>query len=919
MATTSGGRAERPTLSGDALAAVEHRGSHLQIIAAAGSGKTEVVSQRVAALLAEGVEARGIVAFTFTEKAAAELKERIAQRVEQSLGQTGLDRLTGLFVGTIHAYCFRLLQQYVPRYETYDVMDQNQLTAFLSREATRLSLKQFDPQGRNRLFASVEVFARSVDIVENELIPVAALPDPFSSAVIAYYDTLERYRLLTYGLQIVKAVEELSRPEIADRVHADLRHLIVDEYQDVNPSQERLISLLSSGGVELCVVGDDDQAVYQWRGSDVANIVGFQQRYPAAMAFSITTNRRSRQQIIEVANVFAQKIPNRLAKTMQSARTGDTPQVVVWSADDEVGEAGWIAKMIDELHDAGVAYADIGVLVRTRASYRALLDAFSTFDIPVQPGGRTGLFEQPEARLLGQTYAWLVDFDWRDSAWGQGAVPKRDHLVDEYAMSFGLDGYGRKELGRLLDAWRKVVPNEQRSSDLVGDYYELLDVLGVRDLDLDDPIGQNTVGTLARFSNLLTDYESVRRRARPDGNAPGEQVGGQDRGEWYYRFLAIHLVNYANGAYEAFDGEPEVDVDAVAVSTIHGAKGLEWPVVFVPSMTASRFPGRKVGSLPDVLVPPSLFNISRYAGSDADERRLFYVAITRARDFLSISRHERIKNRVKASPYFLELSRLEVDPNQVVPPSIEPRRATDENALQLTYSELASYLDCAAAYRLRNRFGFQPRLAPELGYGKAVHHVLRVVAEETRSTNQVPDSERLARILDDSFFLPTANKAAHNEMKKAARRLVGSYIEGPQRDDLFRVWETERPFELRLPGVTVSGRADVILDKEGGVETAMAIIDYKTSTDTAQKSHDLQLQVYANAGRREGLDVRAAYVHDLAAGVPLAVAVDTSAISAAEATVLEAAGRLRARDFSPSPEKSRCRRCEVRTICKAKK
>jgi DNA helicase-2/ATP-dependent DNA helicase PcrA len=910
-----------PQLAGDALAAVNHRGSHLQIIAAAGSGKTEVVSQRVASLLAEGVEARGIVAFTFTEKAAAELKERIARRVEQRMGQDGLDRLTGLFVGTIHAYCFRLLQQYVPRYETYDVMDQNQLTAFLSREANRLELKQFDPAGRNRLFTSIEVFARSVDVVENELIPVKWLPDPFRSAVAAYYETLERYRLLTYGLQIVKAVEELAKPAIAERIHADLRHLIVDEYQDVNPSQERLISMLCSGGAELCVVGDDDQAVYQWRGSDVANIVEFRTRYPTATPYSITTNRRSRPQIIEVANSFAQSIPNRLAKVMDADRSGDGPQVVLWTAEDEVTEAGWIAQMIDSLHDEKVAYADIGVLVRTRAAYRALLDSFATFGIPVQPGGRTGLFEQAEAKLLGHTYCWLVDFEWRDASWDKGAVPRKEDLVVEYSKLFGLDAYGRKDLGRLLDQWKAAVPKEQRSSDLVGDYYELLDVLGVRNIDLDDPIGQNIVGTLARFSNLLTDYETVRRRARPDGDAPGEQVGGQDRGEWYYKFLAIHLVNYANGAYEAFDGEPEVNVDAVAVTTVHGAKGLEWPVAFVPSMTAGRFPGRKVGSPPTVLVPDSLFHIDRYAGSDADERRLFYVAITRARDFLSVSRHERItRNRVKPSPYFSELDSLEVAPNSVcLPDLIEPRRGGDEAALELTYSELASYLDCAAAFRLRNRFGFQPRLAPELGYGKAVHHVLRTVAETTRSSGAVPDSGALARILDESFFLPTANKVAHRQMKEAAPRLVSGYIEGPQRDDLFRVWETERPFELRLAGVTVSGRADVILDKEGGVGKAMAIIDYKTSTDSALRTHDLQLQVYANAGRREGLDVRAAYVHDLSDARSIPVEVSATQLSEAEHTVLEAAGRLRERDFSPNPDKQRCRRCEVRTICRAAK
>src|SRR5438045_2000052 len=131
-----------PQLEGDALAAVEHRGSHLQIIASAGSGKTEVVSQRVADLIAEGVPAGAVVAFTFTERAAGELKTRIADRVEGRLGRRALDRLNGLFVGTIHAYCFRLQQQHVPRYETFDVLDHNQLTAFLARDGNRLEVRQ---------------------------------------------------------------------------------------------------------------------------------------------------------------------------------------------------------------------------------------------------------------------------------------------------------------------------------------------------------------------------------------------------------------------------------------------------------------------------------------------------------------------------------------------------------------------------------------------------------------------------------------------------------------------------------------------------------------------------------------------------------------------------------------------------------
>ena len=292
-----------------------------------------MVSQRVVDLLAEGLPAESIVAFTFTERAAEELKNRIAHRVEDRLGTAALDRLSGLFVGTIHAFCFRLLQQRVPRYETYDVLDDNQLTAFLSREANRLGMRQLDPS--NRLFASIAAFLKSVDVVENELLDPAAMPDPFGSVLRAYYETLDHYRLLTYGQQVVRAVRELERPELAAEIHARLRHLIVDEYQDVNPAQERLIELLTGPQVELCVVGDDQQAIYQWRGSDVSNIVTFPDRYPSVATFEITTNRRSRPQIIEVANQFARTIPERIEKTMAPHRppgVGPEPEVVVWSA-----------------------------------------------------------------------------------------------------------------------------------------------------------------------------------------------------------------------------------------------------------------------------------------------------------------------------------------------------------------------------------------------------------------------------------------------------------------------------------------------------------------------------------------------------------------------------------------------------------
>jgi len=190
---------------------------------------------------------------------------------------------------------------------------------------------------------------------------------------------------------------------------------------------------------------------------------------------------------------------------------------------------------------------------------------------------------------------------------------------------------------------------------------------------------------------------------------------------------------------------------------------------------------------------------------------------------------------------------------------------------------------------------------------------MRSVAEATKASGRVPSPAQIDEILDARFFLPHASKPEHRQMKDSARRLVTTYTEKHE-EDLYRIWEVERPFELRLDDVVVTGRADVILDQEGGVPTALAIVDYKVATERGTHDYDLQLRVYSDAGRREGLDVRAAYVHDLRAATRNAVAVGSEAIARAEAVVIKAAARIRERDYRPRPS-LKCRRCEVRTIC----
>ncbi|MGX1591386.1 ATP-dependent helicase [Glutamicibacter sp. NPDC055491] len=906
-----------PQLEGDAAKAVAHRGSHIQIIAAAGSGKTEVVSQRVASLLADGEAPESIVAFTFTEKAASELKERIRERVTARMGSAATDQLGRLFVGTIHAYCFRMLQTHVPKYETYTPLDTNQLTNFVYKESRIIGITDLAPT--DGTFKGISAFQRGIDVIENELINIDTLPTgSLKTAVKAYYETLDHHQFMSFGTQIVRAVEALDDPSVLEAVTTPLRHLIVDEYQDVNPAQERLVELLAKphGTADLVVVGDDDQAIYQWRGSSVNNIVTFADRYRGVSQFRLLTNRRSRPGIVEVANLFAQSIPGRIDKQMLPFRAGDGPSVA-FSRDpgNEHDSADDIARQILDLHAKGLPYRDIAILVRGRSAYPSLMQALEKAKIPVQAGGRSGLFTQVEPLVFGATYAWIGDIAWKEAQYAPRQQVTLEQLLDNYTAAFNLPHAMRQKLSAHLESWKDKALDSKFNESLVRDFYQLNELLGVQHWDVSDDLVRNRLGTIARFTKVLADYEGVSWRSRKDRDAPGEQVGGRSGGEWFYKNLAILLSNYAVSNYDDFSGEEGHLDEGVALGTVHGAKGLEWPVVFLPSLVKTRFPSIMSGRAqewPEDLL--DRFDRHRYEGTDADERRLFYVAITRARDAVLLSSYSQLnggKNRA-ASPYYDEVVKYYTKAGS---PTSATSKASSANAdLAITYSELAAFETCPRSYLLKNELGFMPAIQQELGYGNAVHHTMRVLAERTQATGSVPTAKQINQLLESEFFLPYANKAGHKEMREKARKLVHRYV-NENSTDLLNTWATERPFELHLDGAVIAGRADVIYDYQDGQVGRLAIVDYKTST--GGQIDPLQLQIYTEAGRREGLEVGAAFIHDLGAEQRYDVAIDKNAIGKAETQIIATIDSLRRREFEPKPDRSKCRACDVRRICSA--
>jgi DNA helicase-2/ATP-dependent DNA helicase PcrA len=902
---------------------VAHRGSDLQIIACAGAGKTEALSRRVASLIAEGVAPESIIAFTFTEKAGAELKERIYRRVEEYSGSDVLDTLGPMFVGTIHGWCFHALQERVPKYGDYEVIDEHRHAAFLSREAQNLGLKEL---AGNKHWDGVSEWTRIVDTVGNELLDAPALERAgLLDRYGRYIDLLDRFRFLTFSRVITEAISILEDQSLGPGMRGNLRYVIVDEYQDINPAQERLITLLAGTDAELCVVGDDDQAIYQWRGSDVANIVSFTRRRQKVKAIELLENRRSGASIVTTASEFAQSIQGRLPKRMSAVRATGEPGLVCRQAETDLDEALAIASTVARLHKQGFRYRDIAVLFRSvKTAAEPLIHAFRDQGIPFSAGGRTGLFASPEIGAIGEVFAYLCEFQWRDG--GYSPMRAADPAAAAATLSRALvSAPPVTEIEGFIVDWKSFYKRlNTKPIDLVSDYYRFLDFLTVpQSLDPDEPASSALLGSFARFSTLLADYEHIARRGRfHDKNGTNVYRAGNDRGKSFWFGLGNFLLHYAFGSYEDFEGEDSFGSDAVQVLTIHQAKGLEWPIVFLPSLVAGRFPSTRSANMaawPFAVEDFSQATRDRYAGSDADERRLFYTAMTRARDVLYCSCFKRKNRSFKASPYLLEVAGSSgLPPLTDWPlPAVTSARSTGENTpVEISFSDAATWDECGYRYRLSELFGFQRRLAEELGYGKAVHHALRLVAENARCCGKIPSREEAVAVAQASFYAPFADAPSRERMLASVALLVGNYTE-QYADDLQRIWATERPFELHTKDGLLTGRADVILDEEGGTPGRLAIVDYKVAkNDQLADRYERQLRVYTHAGRREGWDVRGAYLHALHNGTREPVDTSEALIAAEVAWASQTLAAIRRKEFTQKPEASRCTACDFVTVCR---
>jgi len=893
----------------------------IRIAACAGSGKTETLTRRILRLLLTGIEPATIVAFTFTERAAQAMKSRLHTRIAQWEGPHATRKLGPMFVGTIHSFCLRILQDHAG-YGNYDVQDEHREAAFANEHCWSLGLREAASEilGHPIAYAAaVSIFLRSMSTVYDNLIDRAALErfsPRFARLLEQYENLMTNHLLLNFGQLISCAVQVLEQDEfVRNLIAGSIRHLLVDEYQDLNPSQERLIELLVSKGAHLFVVGDKNQCIYQWRGSDVRCFERFQVTFPSAEPIALRENWRSVPGIIRVANDFSRFLTSDPAERMIPCKE-ECGESVWWvEQDTPSAEADWVADKILELNEAGFRFSDIAILVRSVSTSGApFIQKFEERKIPFMVAGRTGLFRRREAQALGCIFAWLAEEPWVENLYTGARLSPTEHLL-KIALEYYW-GCKKEDFLRIrsdLEQLKNVI-KRGRLRNITELYRQIMRILGFLELDAANPNDGALMAIMGRFNELLTDYESMVRRQ--DASQMTDVVT-----DWrqFLKGFTWFVNSYASSAYEEEAAEDMREVDAVCLTTVHQAKGLEWPIVFIPSLVFRRFPASKTGQTGEWLLHKAMFDIERYTTTMEDERRLFYVALTRAKNGLYLSwfrRYDRILADLSA---FVATTLPEGYRPKASSVSIpEVPKVTPEDEIEVsTYSpsEIICYRRCPYNYLLRQVWGFQPGLARELGYGKAVHHIMRLIGQESQSGKEINAAVTKAMI-EDHFYLPYAPTSMVAVMKESAINKLTRFVED-NLGDIVRIQQVEVRLEFPVGSALVYGIVDVILRHE---QETMEARDYKTTRadEYSDDEADFQIRLYSAGLQQMGYPIALASVANLEEGTIRKVDVSKETITSVLDEAQEYIIGIKSKNYIAKPSHY-CGQCDYRDICRYRK
>jgi len=945
--------------------AVEHGDGPLLVVAGAGTGKTTVIARRIAHLVTSGrARPSEILALTFNDKAAAEMQERVDLLVPYGHSDVR--------VATFHAFGEEVISGHgleIGIAPGSSVLDKTAQALFLAERIDRLPLRRYAPLSdpTRYLHALAEYFSRAKDepwrpeALRARAEVGRADPDPavrdqaerdreLAEAYDAYNRMLWEAGFLDFGdlLALTHRLFEES-PAVLRRFQERFRYVLVDEFQDTNPVQFKIVRRLVERHRNLVVVGDDDQSIYRFRGAHLKNILQFRQHYPDTREIVLRNNYRSTREILTVARRLILMNRERLevrygiSKELTAHSRGAAPQCREFGTAGE--EAAWVADQIERgAADGARSWRDYAILVRTNEHAEPFLRALDERGISYWFSGSRGLFQRPEVKQLIALLQSLYQDSRPEHLYllaSEGyAVPDEDlgrliHLLKQtpgtlrglfgLAARGGVEGVSEEGARRIEALLRDLDELEtyakgRRTGEVL---YRYLDRRGV----LRDLMASRSYEDEGRARNLVKFFHIIRSF---------ERVALADRVALFLRHLE---------AIQEYGEDPSVaDLDAtsnvVQVLTIHKAKGLEFPVVFLVQAASDRFPTKYRSRSPELPSEdeeePSMAPAAQHR---EEERRLCYVALTRAREELIATYardygtpSERTRSLFLSEAFDLgkpvsaKVRRRAVEMLEehrerdggAAGPSPDPESAASPPAL--SFRRLDDYEACPLRYRFLHALGVGAILPPDprVNFGRAVHRAV-AFALARRIAGAPPALEETLEMFRASWLsaghLSPEHEAARFEQGVLAlRRFHEREIEaGPMPAAV------ERPFRIALGDVLLTGRIDRVDEGPGGT----VLVDYKTAeVDDDERAdqrakEDLQLSVYALAWREiTGRAPDRVELRYVTAGTSGGAAMTESRIERTREKVAAVAAAIRAGEFTARPTEYACRRCPCRPICR---
>lgn len=961
--------------------AIEHGQRPLLIVAGAGTGKTTVVTERIAHLImSEQVPSDNILALTFTDKAAGEMQDR----VERILPFGYVD----LWVMTFHSLGQRLLKEHaldIGLSNDFTLLSQTDQWLLIREHLEEFDLEYYRPLGNPTKFISalVKHFSRlkDEDISPEEYLKYAkALAKgktkkseedraeaarilELANAYGTYNQLLLEANALDFGDLILYTLRLLrERPAILKKYQQQFQYILVDEFQDTNWAQYELIKRLAAPRNNLTVVGDDDQSIYKFRGASVSNIISFKKDFPDAEVIVLTKNYRTKQAILDTAYQFIQKNnPDRLeAKTdlfgglpvkkkLSANRTG-AGEIGVIHVETQEAEARSVAEKIEALRtaDPALKWDAFCVLVRANDHAQLFVNEFERRGWPHVFLAARGLFTKPLVLDLLAYLRLLDNYHESSALYRVLAMPiwGIDH-GDVVELSYQAKKKTRSLYEQLQH--RDVTIREasqsgiERLKKLVATHTELANTKSVGEVLLHFLNDSGYLRAITREETVASHQQTALLRQlfkviesfQGGGRSSGSEAGRSATVKAFLRYID-HMTE--SGDAGGLEHDIETGPETIKIMTVHSAKGLEFPYVFVGNVVEERFPGRDRKDpipVPDALVREILPTGDAHV---QEERRLMYVAITRARDgvFFTLAEDYGGQRRKKPSVFMYELGLLQPPVAAVKKPPLPAREfkpsakqkaeaaAYVAREKQYSFTKLSTYNDCPWKYRYAFVLQVPKRGSHTLSYGSSVHKTLQnffALAKEREGSKASVTKEEFLTIYDRSFiddWYPTKKmKQEYYDKGKAA--LSEWYDRTMKRPP--NVLRLEQAFNLKVDEFVVNGAIDRIDQVGGTVERpTVKIVDYKTGKvkEKFEKDDRYQLLIYALAVQDPNIlnaEVKELEYYFVDANESRTMVPTAKDADGAKAWVSSTIKKIHSGDFRPTPNEMVCKFCDFRDIC----